>query len=412
MPDRSNHRSRPPRGFATRSVHAGEAPDPSTGAHGVPLYGNVTYAFRSYDQLEAMRAGEAPHFMYAPGGNPTVRSLELKLANLEGAESALATASGMAAISATLLHLTAGGGHLVAAADLYELARDFIADDLPGHGAATTLVDATDLAAVSAAITPATRAIYVEPFSNPCLRVVDIPALADLAHRHGLPLVVDNTFLSPALVRPLEHGADLVVHSATKYLSGHGQILGGIVCGERETIASIKRTSLRLGNTMGAFAAWTLLAGVKTLPLRVERQSATAARLARLLSGHPAVAAVHYPGLPDHPGHDVARRLVGGGDDRFGGMLAFTLRGGRAAVGPFLDALTICTLAVSLGDVSTLVWPWATGDLIRLSVGIEDATDLEHDLRQGLAAANASQGEHSAAEWRSANTTVGLPARA
>lgn len=372
------------RGLATRSVHAGEAPDPSTGAHGVPLYGNVTYAFRSYGQLEAMRAGEAPHFTYAPRGNPTVRCLELKLADLEGAEAALATASGMAAISATLFHLLAGGGHLVAAADLYEQSRFFLEEDLPAHGASATLVDAADPAAVEAAITPATRAIFVEPFSNPRLRVADIPALAELAHRRDLLLVVDNTFLSPALLRPIEHGADLVIHSATKYLSGHGQILGGAVCGRRGTVAGIKEKALRLGSAMGAFAAWTLLAGVKTLPLRVERQSANAARLARLLAAHPAVATVHYPGLATDPGHAVARRLVGDGEDRFGGMLSFTLRGGRAAVGPFVDALDLCTLAVSLGDVSTLVWPWVNSDLIRLSVGIEDAADLEADIRRAL----------------------------
>jgi cystathionine beta-lyase/cystathionine gamma-synthase len=331
-----------------------------------------------------MREGDVPHFTYAPRGNPTVRSLELKLADLEGAEAALATASGMAAISATLLHLLAGGGHVVASADVYEQTRNFLCDDLPSHGASSTFVDCGNLAAVEAAITPQTRAIYAEPFSNPMLRVADIAALADLAHRHNLLLVVDNTFLSPALLRPIEHGADLVIHSATKYLSGHGQILGGVVCGKRARIASIQEKALRLGGTMGAYAAWTLLGGIKTLTLRVERQSANADRLARVLAAHPAVAVVHYPGLPAHPGHPIARRLVGEGQDRFGGMLSFVLCGGPSAVGPMLDGLELCTLAVSLGDVSTLVWPWADQDLIRLSVGIEDGDDLERDFRQAL----------------------------
>ncbi|MDP9368475.1 MAG: PLP-dependent aspartate aminotransferase family protein, partial [Chloroflexota bacterium] len=270
----------PRHGFTTRSIHAGEAPDPTTGAHGVPIYQNATYAFHTYEQLEAARSGLAPHFFYARDGNPTVRCLEVKLADLEGAQAAVATATGMAAVSATLLHLLAGGGHLVASADVYAVTRAFLRDDLPCHGAAVTLVDASDVAAVEEAITPATRAIYCEAFSNPALRVADLGALAALARRRGLKLVVDNTFLSPALCRPLEHGADVVIHSATKYLSGHGQILGGVVCGSRDIVAPIARTVSRLGGAMSAFAAWTLLAGVKTLPLRMREHSANAARLA------------------------------------------------------------------------------------------------------------------------------------
>ena len=380
----------PPRhGFATRSVHAGEAPDPSTGAHGVPLYQNVTYAFRSYEQLEAMRAGQAPHFTYAARGSPTVRCLELKLADLEGTEAAAATASGMAAITATLLHLLGGGGHLVASADVYELTAKFLREDLPCLGGSATLVDFADLAAVEAAITPATRALYAEPFSNPLLRVADLPALAALARRHGVPLVVDNTFLSPALLRPVEHGADLVIHSATKYLSGHGHVQGGVVCGPRALLAPITEMVVRLGGAISPFAAWLLLAGIKTLPLRMARHSLNAMRLARLLGSHPAVATVNYPGLPGHPGHRTARRLVGAGDDRFGGMLSFTLRGGRGAIGPFVNALEICTIAVSLGDCGSLVWPWAGSDLIRLSVGIEDGDDLEADIAGALATVEA-----------------------
>jgi cystathionine beta-lyase/cystathionine gamma-synthase len=372
-------------GFDTRSVHAGEAPDPSTGAHGVPMYQNATYAFRSFEQLEAMRGGQAPHFVYAPRGNPTVRCLELKLADLEGAETAIATASGMAAISATLLHLLGNGGHLVASADVYEQTAHFLRQDLPALGGGATLVDVGDVGAVDAAIGPTTRALYVEPFSNPRLRVADLPALAELAHRRGLTFVVDNTFLSPALLRPIEHGADLVIHSATKYLSGHGQVQGGVVCGRRELVRTIGETVLRLGGAMSPFAAWVLLAGVKTLPLRMARHGANAARLARLLAAHPAVCRVDYPGLPEHEGHALARRLVGPSEDRFGGMLSFSLRGGRESVGPFLNALTLCTLAVSLGDCGTLIWPFAGSDLIRLSVGIEDAADLEADLLAGLA---------------------------
>jgi cystathionine beta-lyase/cystathionine gamma-synthase len=368
-------------GIGTRSIHAGEAPDPSTGAHGVPIYQNATFAFRSYEGLEAWRHG-APHFLYAREGNPTVRCLELKLADLEGAEAAVATATGMAAISAALLHLLKGGGHLLASADLYAVTREFLLQDLAHLGATVALVDCTDIAAVEAAIRPETRAIFTESFSNPLLRVVDLPALGELAHRHGAQLVVDNTFLSPALLRPLEHGADLVVHSATKYLSGHGNVLGGVVCGRRDKIAAISGLLTRLGGTMNAFSAWLLLAGVKTLPLRVERHSANAAALARLLGGHPAVEAVHYPGLPSHPQHELARRLVG---SRYGGMLSLNLAGDEGTVGRFLGALKLPTIAVSLGDTATLIWPLAGSTLIRLSVGLEDWSDLEADFAGALA---------------------------
>lgn len=370
-------------GFGTRCVHAGEAPDPITGAHGVPLYGNVTYAFHTYGELEAMRDGHRPHFSYSPRGNPTVRCLELKLAALEGTEDAVATASGMAAIGTTLVHLLANGGHLVASADAYELAREFMTHELPGMGATVSLIDFSDLAAVEAAIGPSTRAIYAEAFSNPRLRIADLDALAGIARRRGIPLIVDNTFLSPALLRPAKHGATLVIHSATKYLSGHGQTQGGVVCGPRPLIAAIRDRMIRLGGAMSPFAAWVLLAGVKTLPLRIERQSASALRLASLLTEHRAVAEVNYPGLPNHPRHEIARRMIAPGG-AFGGMLSFRPRGGPAALAPFLDALEVCTLAVSLGDVSTLVWPFAGTDLIRISVGIEDAADLEADLRRGL----------------------------
>ena len=376
-------------GFATRCIHAGEAPDPSTGAHGVPLYQNVTYAFRSGDQVEAMRAGAAPHFTYSPRGNPTVRCLELKMADLEEAAAAVATASGMAAISATLLTLAAGGGHIVASDELYELTRDLLAQDLPALGARATFVATTDLAAIEAAIEPATRAIYVEPFSNPMLRVADLAAISTIARRHGVLLVVDNTFLSPALLRPIAHGADLVLHSATKYLSGHGQVQGGIVCGRRELVERIRATMVMLGGQMPPFAAWMLLAGIKTLPLRMERHGANALAVARQLAAHPAVGRVLYPGLETHPGHAVARRQLDGGRKGYGGMVSFTLAGGREAKTAFLNALSLCTIAVSLGDVGTLAWPWHDRDLIRLSVGIEDEGDLVRDIATGLAAVDA-----------------------
>jgi cystathionine beta-lyase/cystathionine gamma-synthase len=379
-----------PLSFQTRCIHAGEAPDPATGAHGVPLYQNVTYAFRSFAQVEAMEAGQAPHFTYSPRGNPTVRCLELKLADLEGAEAALATASGMAAISATLLTLAGNGGHVVAADEVYFVTREVLVHELPAHGARVSLVPIADLAAVEAAIGPDTRAIYVEPFSNPLLNVADLPALAAIAGRRGIPLVVDNTFLSPALLRPIAHGADLVLHSATKYLSGFGQTQGGVVAGRADLVNRIRDTMIRLGGQMPPFAAWLLLQGVKTLPLRVRIHAENAGRVARLLAAHPVVDKVHYPGLPEDRGHALAVRLLGEGGDRFGGMVSFSLTGGRPATAAFIDTLSIATIAVSLGDASTLVWPWHDRDLIRLSVGIEDGDDLEHDIARALAAAAAA----------------------
>jgi methionine-gamma-lyase len=371
----------PSHAFDTRVVHAGEAPDPSTGAHGVPLYQNSTYAFRSFDQVEAFEQGVVPHFVYSRYGNPTVRCFELKMADLEGAEAAAAAATGMAAISATLLHVTAGGGHLVAADELYNVSADVICQDLPAQGATVTRVDAGDLVAVAAAVTPATRAIYVETLSNPRLKVADLDALAEIAHRRGALLIVDNTFLSPALLRPIEYGADLVLHSATKYLAGTGQAQGGVVAGRRELVGPIAARLARLGGSMSPFAAWLLLVGIKTLALRMERQSLSAARLAAFLAGHPAVATVHYPTLPGYPGSAVAHRLIGG---RFGGVLSFTLKGGTEAARACLNALKLCTMAVSLGDASTLVWPFDGGETVRVAVGLEDPADIEADFAMGL----------------------------
>lgn len=278
-----------PRGLSTRNIHAGEAPDPTTGAHGVPIYQNATFAFRSYEGLESWREG-APHFLYARDGNPTVRCLELKLANLEGTEDAVATATGMAAISGALLHLLAGGGHLVTSRDIYAVTKEFVQRDLPAFGATVTLVDFSDATAVEAAITPETRALFCEPFTNPLLKVADLPRIAALAQERGIPLVVDNTFLSPALLRPVEFGAAIVVHSATKYPSGHGNVLGGVICGSKAMVTNIRGLLSRLGGTMSAFSAWILLHGAKTLPMRVERHSANALALAQLLAAHPAVA--------------------------------------------------------------------------------------------------------------------------
>ena len=371
-------------GLSTRCIHAGEAPDPTTGAHGVPLYQNVTYAFETNGQVEDMRSGDRPHFTYSPRGNPTVRCFELKMADLEGTESSVAVNSGMAAITGTLLTVLSDGGHLVASDQLYDLTGTFLREDLPSFGASASFVDLSDASAIENAITTETRAIYAEPFSNPLLRVTDVRMLAEIARKNELLLIVDNTFLSPALLRPVELGADIVIQSATKYLSGNGQVQGGVVSGPLRLIERIRSRALHLGAALSPFAAWLLLTGIHTLPLRMQRHSENAFQLASVLAAHPAVSAVHYPGIESDPGHVLAKSLVGPGHDRFGGMIAVSLAGGREVFGPFLDSLRLCTIAVSLGDSSTLVWPWQCGNLVRISTGLEDFPDLEADLVQAL----------------------------
>ncbi len=379
-------------GFGTRAVHAGESPDPITGAAGVPIYQNSTFAFRSAAQIAEFNTGALPHYVYSREGNPTVRFLELKLADLEGAEDAVATASGMAAISATILETVKNSGHLVAANDIYPIGKSFLCDDLPQYGASTTFVDATSIDEIVAAIGPDTRAIFVETFGNPALSVVDLDGVAAFARERGLRFIVDNTFCSPALVRPIEHGADIVIHSATKYLSGHGTVLGGIVAGRRELVRPIAARLSHLGGALSPFSAWLILNGVKTLNLRVRQQSANAQAIAALLASHPAVARVNYPGLPSHPQHALAARLTGGSA---GGMISFALHDHERTTGPFLDALRIPLKAVSLGDVSSLIWPFGGSGLIRFSAGIEETGDLISDFQQALDTAAAHQPDHS-----------------
>lgn len=368
-------------GFGTRAIHAGEPPDPSTGAVGVPIYQNSTFAFRSAEHIEAFDSGEAPHYIYTRSGNPTVRCLELKLAELEGVESAVAGGSGMAAISAAVLETVKNGGHLVASRDIYVNCKAFLRDDLPQYGASVTFVDATNVDEIARAIQPDTKAIYVEVFGNPEVSVVDLDAVARLAKDRGVLLIVDNTFLSPALLRPVEHGADLVIHSATKYLGGHGTVLGGVVAGRRELVQPIALRLSHLGGALSPFSAWLILNGVKTLNLRMRQHCANAQAVAELLAAHPAVAQVNYPGLPSHPHHELAMRLTGG---QGGGMMSFALRDHARAKGPFLNALRLPLKAVSLGDVASLIWPFTDRDLIRFSTGIEDTADLVADFRQAL----------------------------
>lgn len=383
MSDISDHTT----GFATRAIHAGEATDPYTRAHATPIYQTATYAFSSAEEKEAAvdaaMAWEPGAFFYTRTGNPTTDALERKVASLEGAEAALVCASGMAAVANTLLSLLDAGEHCVASEDVFIITRFLLDDVLARKGIDVTRVETTDLDAVRSAIRPETRAIFVESLSNPHMLLADVGALAALARDHDLLLVVDNTFLSPAILRPLEHGADLVVHSATKYLSGHGDTVAGAVAGRKELIDPIRYTADALGSAPSPFNSWLVLRGLRTLPLRMQAHSRNALDLARTLEAHDRVEWVRYPGLDSHPQNALAGSLL---PDGFGGMLSLRVRGGIDAMSAFVEGVELGGIAVSLGDVKTLVYPMPKRDnLVRVSVGCEDVGDLLADFTQALA---------------------------
>lgn len=374
------------KGFATRAIHAGEAPEPITHAHNTPIYATATFAFDTAAEKEAAvdaaMAGDPTAYFYSRTGNPTTRALEEKLASLDGAEDAIVASSGMACVSSTLLAHLGSGDHVVVGDELFIITRILLEDDFPRRGIGVTPVDMTDLAAVEAAITPQTKVVFFETATNPRLRVADIDALAALGHRHGLIVVADNTFLAPALLRPIEHGADLVVHAATKWLSGHGDTVAGAVTGSKALLTPIRKQVDTLGQAASPFASWLVLRGVRSLPLRSRQSSENAAQLARVLEAQPKVEWVRYPGLASHPDHEVAKRLIEGPG---GPMLSFRMHGGIPAMTAFTDNLALCDVGVSLGDLFTLVYPQPKRDgLIRVSVGCEDIADLIADFERGL----------------------------
>ncbi len=390
---------------ATTAVHGRRGDNPYA-AVAEPLVATATYYFRDSQELRTFRT--APEALApAPGvarqeygryGNPTVQAAEARLAALEGAEDALLTASGMAAVTLTLLALLRQGDHLIITDDAYRRTRQWAQEWLPRWGVAVSVVPLNDFAALERAITPRTRVLFSETPTNPFLRVLDLPRWVELARAYGLTTVLDTTFATPLHLRPLAWGVDYVVHSATKYLAGHHDLLAGAVLGRRDALEPLRALQGTLGTIAAPQVAHQLLRGLKTLPLRVRQQTATAARVARFLEGHPAVERVWYPGLPSHPDHGVARRVL----RDFGGVVTFTLRGDLEAALTFVDALRIPLMAPSLGGVETLVSPVALmsfdaytpeeraalgirDSLIRLAVGIEDADDLLADLEQALA---------------------------
>jgi methionine-gamma-lyase len=385
-------------GFGTRAIHGVELPAPTERPLSTPIFQTSTFVFDDAERFAHALHQPREGFVYSRYENPTTAALEALMADLEGGVEATAAASGMGAIASVLLGLAAAGDHLLLQHDLYGGTFSLATAVASRLGIETSFVDASDPTAVKAALRPSTRAVYMETIANPTMAVADLPAVAEVAREAGVPLVVDNTVASPYLCRPIEHGASVVVHSATKYLGGHSDVIGGVaVFADRDLHRRAWHTMLDLGASADPFAAWLVLRGVKTLPLRMERHSANAARVAELLADSPKVERVYWPGLVGHPTHDVAKRVL----DGFGGMLSFDLRGGREAGRRFIEATRVAKLAASLGGVETLVaHPASTthrqldaealaaagiGEgMVRMSVGIEDAADLLEDLTAAL----------------------------
>jgi cystathionine beta-lyase/cystathionine gamma-synthase len=362
-----------------------------------PLHQTSTFRAASAEQFAAMATLPRHARYYTRYGNPTLARAEAVLAALEGAEAAMLTASGMGAIATAIIALVGQGDHIVAQRNHYMGTSKLLAETLPRFGVSATLVDQTDPAAFAAALRPNTRLIVLETPSNPTMQLTDLRAVADLARPREILTLADNTFATPINTRPLEHGVDLVVHSATKFLGGHHDLSAGVVLGPGALIERIWDTSIVLGAVLGPFDGWLLLRGLRTLGLRVERHNQNALAIARFLAGHPAIEAVFYPGIEQHPQHALARRQMSG----FGGVMSFAVRGGYAATRRFIAGLRLPAQAVSLGGFETLVvhaaamWEGTLGpegmveagiqpNLVRLSVGLEDERDLIDDLGQAL----------------------------
>ncbi len=388
-------------GFATRAIHHGYDAAANNGAVTPPVYMTSTYAFESAEAGGALFRGEGSGYIYGRTRNPTQDLLEARMAELEGGEGAVAFASGVAAISATLMTLLNAGDQVILDKTVYGNTYALFAKGLVRFGIDVRFVDLTDVANLEAAITPQSRMLFFESPANPNLRVLDIAALSAVARQAGLIAVVDNTFCSPALQQPIALGADIVVHSATKFLSGHGDVLAGVMVGRKEHADQVRGQGLRFlnGGAISPMVSHLVMRGMKTLELRMERHSSSALAIAQMLEAHPAVDVVHYPGLASSPFHDLARRQM----SAFGGLISVELKGGYDAGMTFMNTLNLATRAVSLGDAETLVQHPASmthavyppeerlkhgisDGLVRLSVGLETLDDLMADIEQALAA--------------------------
>jgi cystathionine gamma-synthase len=399
------NRRKDPAGIGTRAVWAGESVEPWEGATQIPVALSVSYGYDDLEEWADVAQGKARGHIYGRNTNPTVVAFEEKVRLLECAEAATSFSSGMAAISNTLFTLLSPGDRVVSIKDTYGGTNKLFVEFLPRFGIEVSLCETSDHTAIETAIAGGCKVLYLESPTNPTIKVVDIARLAAKGHKHGGIVVVDNTFATPINQQPLKLGADLVIHSATKFLGGHADALGGAVCGSAELVAKIYHFREITGACLEPMSAYLLRRGMKTLHLRIARQNESAMRIAQFLESHPKVERVFYPGLESHENHEIARKQMSG----FGGVLSFAIRGGFEAVKEFLPRLSYAHLAANLGAVETVAGPPATTShvestkqeraaagipeaLIRYSVGIEDADDLVADLRNALGAIGRKSG--------------------
>ena len=387
-------------GFATRQIHAGKVAN-DAGALCAPIYQTSTFEFETVEQGGARFAGAESGYIYSRLGNPTVGVVEAKLAELEGGEDALATASGMGAISTAFWSSVEAGDEIVACDTLYRCTDALLNHGICKFGVTVKFIDMMDLEALKAALSDKTKVVYLETPCNPTLKIVDIAAVSEIAHAYNqnIKVIVDNTFCTPYLQRPLELGADVVVHSATKYLNGHGDVIAGVIVGSKDFIGTCRMFGLKdmTGAVMSPFNAFLMARGLKTLDIRMERHCANARKVADFLVNHPAVDKVYYPGLESFPGHEIAAKQM----KLPGGMISVELKADRAAVAAALNKLELCVIAVSLGDAETLVEHPATmthstysaeelkaagisEGLVRISIGLEDPEDIIADFKAVL----------------------------
>ncbi|MBD3221230.1 aminotransferase class I/II-fold pyridoxal phosphate-dependent enzyme [bacterium] len=387
------------KGRLTKLIHAGNPIDPATGAVSVPIYQSSTFAFKNADHGAASFRGDPEGgYIYTRLGNPTIMALEESVATLEGGCGAMACATGMAAVNLVYYAILSQNDHIVCTESLYGPSRTVLETEYPRFGIAATFVDSTDPAHVEAAMRAETKLVYLETPANPTLKLADLRTICEIAHRHGALVCVDNTFASPYLQNPLELGADLVLHSMTKFINGHTDVVAGMVVAKDEDLyRRVLKVHKNLGGTMDPHQAWLVLRGIKSLGLRMEKAQENCLKLAHFLEAHPKITWVRYPFLESHPQHDLAREQMRGG----GAVMSFGVVGGLDGGKKLMDNLEICTLAVSLGGIETLIEHPAsmthagipqhereaaeiTDDLVRIAVGCEDYADIEADLARVL----------------------------